>query len=58
MGKPTGKTFLGRSGSEQEGYIRMDLKETDVNVRSWIDSAQGRDYWKIVVNAAWNFRVS
>ena len=28
-----------------EDNIKMDLKEIGVNVRSWIDSAQDRDYW-------------
>ena len=34
----------------------MDLKEIAVSVRSWIDSAQDRDYWRALVNAAWNFQ--
>jgi hypothetical protein len=35
----------------------MDLKETDVDVRNWIDLSQGRDYWRVFVNAALNFKV-
>ena len=30
-----------------EDYIRM----IDVNARNWIDSAQGRDYWRALYNA-------
>ena len=29
-----------------EDNIMMDLKEIGVNVRSWIDSTQDRDYWR------------
>jgi hypothetical protein len=37
-----------------EENIRIDLKEVGVNMRDWIDSAQGRDYWRAVVNVALN----
>ena len=36
----------------------MGLKELDVNMKNWIDSAQYRDYWKALVNAALNLQVS
>ena len=35
----------------------MDLKEIGVYSRNWVDSAQGRDYWRSLVNAALNLRV-
>ena len=35
----------------------MDLKETGVNTRSWIGSAQGEDCWGALVNATLNLRV-
>jgi hypothetical protein len=35
----------------------MDLKEIDINKRNWVDSAQDRDYWRALVNAALNPRV-
>ena len=35
-----------------ENNIRMDLKEIGVNTRNWVDSAQDRDYWRALVNAA------
>jgi hypothetical protein len=35
----------------------MDLKEIGINMRNWIDSAQDRDYWIALVNAALNLRV-
>ena len=34
-----------------EDNIRMDLKETDINTRNWIDSAQDRDYRRALGNA-------
>ena len=40
-----------------EDNIKMDLKEIGVNMRSWIDSAQDRDYWRALVNAALNLLV-
>ena len=35
----------------------MDLKEIGINKRNWVDSAQGRDYWGALVNAAFNPQV-
>jgi hypothetical protein len=45
-GKPTGKRPLGRPRRRWEDNIRMDLEETVVNTRNWVDSAQDRDYWR------------
>ena len=56
-GKPTGKRFLGRPRRRWEDNIKMDLKEIDINTRSWVDTAQGRDYWRTLVNAALKLRV-
>ena len=30
----------------------MDLKEIVINMWNWVDSAQGRDYWRALVNSA------
>ena len=35
----------------------MDLEETGINTRNWVDSTQDRDYWRALVNAALNLRV-
>ena len=56
-GKPTGKRPLGRPRRRWEGNIKMDLKEIVANTRSWVDSAQDRDYWRSPVNAVLNLRV-
>ena len=37
--------------------MRMDLEEIVINTGNWIDSAQDRDYWRVLVNAALNLRV-
>jgi hypothetical protein len=35
----------------------MDLEEIGINAVNWVDSAQDRDYWKALGNAALNLRV-
>ena len=52
-GKTTGKRPLGRPRRRWEDNTRMDLKE----IGNWVDSAQDRDYWRALVNAALNLRV-
>ena len=53
--KPIGKKPLGRRRLEDN--IRMDLEEIGINAGNWIYLAQDRDYWRALVNAAWNLRV-
>ena len=53
-GKPTGKRPVGRPRCRWEGNIRMDLKEIGINTRNWNDSTENRDYWRVLVNAAFN----
>ena len=55
--KPAAKRPLRRPRRRWEDNIRMDLKETGINTRNWVDSAQNRDYWRALVNAALNLRV-
>ena len=56
-GKPTGIRPLGRPRRRWEDNIRMDLEEIDINAGNWVDSAQNRNYWRALVNAALNLRV-
>ena len=53
-GKPTGKRRLRRPRRRWEDNIRMDLEELGIN---GVDSAQDRNYWRALVNAALNLRV-
>ena len=56
-GTPTGNIPLGRSRPRWEDNIRMDLKEIGINTSNWVDSAQDRDYWRTLVNAALSLRI-
>ena len=56
-GKHTSKRPLGRPRHRWEDNIRMDLKEIGINAGNWVDSAQDRNYWRALVNAALNLRV-
>jgi hypothetical protein len=37
-----------------EENIRMNLKEIGINNKNLVDSAQDRNYWRTLVNAALN----
>ena len=59
-GTPTGKKIsLGRLRCRWEDNIRMNLKgiRVGINTRNWVDSAQDRNYWRALVNAALNLQV-
>ena len=57
-GTRVGKRPLGRSTRRWEDNVRINLKEIGINKRNWIDLAQDRGYWRALVNAALNLRVS
>ena len=40
-----------------EDNVRMDLEEIGIRAGNWVDSAQGRNYWKALLYAALNLRV-
>ena len=56
-GKPTRKRPLRRLRRRWEDDIKMDLEEIGINAGNWVDSAQDRNYWRSLVNAALNLRV-
>ena len=56
-GKLTGKRPLGRPRRRWEDNIRMGLPEIGINAGNWVDSAQDRNNWRALVNAALNLRV-
>ena len=36
----------------------MELKDTGINTRNWVDSAHDSHYWRALVNAALNLWVA
>jgi hypothetical protein len=58
VGRPEGKRPLGRPRRRWEDNIKMDLRETGVDVANWIRLAQDRVQWRAFVNTAMNLRVS
>ena len=56
-GKPTGKRPLGRPRGRWEDNIRIALEEMGISAGNWDDSAQDRNYWRDLVNAALNLWV-
>ena len=57
-GRLASNITTGRPMRRWKDNIRMDLKEIGFNTRNWVDSAQDRDYWRALVNAALDFRVA
>ena len=57
VGKPEGKTPLGRPRRRWENNIKMDLQEAGCGVMDWIELAQDRDRWRALVKTVMNFRV-
>ena len=57
VGKPTEMRPLGRPRRRWGDNIRMDRKETGINMRNWVDSAQDRDYRRDRLNVALNLLV-
>ena len=57
MGKPEGKTPLGRPRRRWEGNIQMDLQKVGCGDMDWTDLGQDRDSWRALVNAVMNLRV-
>ena len=55
--EPTRKGPLGRPRCRWEDNIRKDLEEIGIDAGNWVDSAQDRDNWRALVNAACNLRV-
>ena len=56
--KPIGKRPFERPRRRWEDNVRMELEEKGINAGNWVDSAQDRNYWRALVNAASNLRVA
>jgi hypothetical protein len=57
VGKPEGKSPLGRPRHRWIDNIKMDQFEIGVSVVDWIGLAQDRYRWRAVVNSVMNFWV-
>jgi hypothetical protein len=57
VGKPERKKSLGRPRRRWEDGIRMDFRENGLGGVDWIQLAQERDRWQVVVSAVMNLRV-
>jgi hypothetical protein len=58
VGKPKGRTLLGRPRRRWEDGIRVDLQEVGRGEGvEWIQLAQDRDLWWVLVNTVMYVRV-
>ena len=57
VGKLKGKRPLGRLGRRWEGNIKMDLQEVGCGYMNWIELAQDRDRWRVLVNVVMSNRI-
>jgi len=52
-----GKKPLGRHRHRWEDNIKMDLQEVGWGGMDWLELAEGRDRWWVLVNVVLNVRV-
>jgi hypothetical protein len=57
VGKPEGRRPLGRPRRRWEDNIKMDLQEMGGSCGDWMELAQDRDGWRVLVGTVWNLRV-
>jgi hypothetical protein len=57
VGNPEGKRPLGRPRRRWVDNIKMDLRVIGWDGGDWIDLAQDRDQWRVLVRAVMNLRV-
>jgi hypothetical protein len=57
VGRPEGKSPLGRPRRRCEDNIKTDLREIGIDGANWIHLAQDRVQWRACVNTVMNFRV-
>jgi hypothetical protein len=57
VGKPEGKTPLGRPKRRWADNIKMILREIGWGDINWIDLAQDRDQWRALVYTVMDLRV-
>ena len=57
LGKIEGKKPLGSSRRKWEDNIKMDLQEVGCGSMDWIELAQDRNRWRVLVNAEMNLQI-
>ena len=57
-GKTEGKRPLGRPRRRWEYNIKMDLQEVGCGGMDWIQLAQDRERWRVLVNVVMSLRVT
>jgi hypothetical protein len=55
--KPEGKRPLGSSRHRWENNIKMDLQEVGGGFGDWMELAQDRDRWQVLLSTVRNLRV-
>jgi hypothetical protein len=56
VGKQEGKRSLGRPRRRWMDNIKMDLREIGWDGMDWIDLAEDKDQWRVLVNTVKNLR--
>jgi hypothetical protein len=57
LGNPEGKRPLGRTRRRWVDGVKMHLREIGWDGMDWIDLAQDRDQWRVLVNMVMNLQV-
>jgi hypothetical protein len=57
VGKPEGKSLLGRPRRRWVDNIKMNLREIGWDDMDWIDMTPDREKWRTLLNAVMNLRV-
>ena len=57
VGKPEGKSPLGRPRRRWGDNIKMDLQEVGCGGMNWVELAQDRDRWRALVSTVMNLWV-
>jgi hypothetical protein len=57
VGKPEGKRPLGRPRRRRKEIIHVDLQDVGCGDMDWIELAQDRDRWRVLLNTVMSLRV-